>query len=48
MPLMQIPRVGPQPDPAGQAAAMINQLSAQDFGLESGARLSEAGEITQP
>lgn len=48
VPLVQIPRVGPRPDPAGQAAALINQLSAQDFGLESGAQLSGEGEITQP
>ncbi|MFI5210056.1 MAG: CapA family protein, partial [Gemmatimonadales bacterium] len=48
VPLMQIPRVGPEPDQSGRAAALIAQLSSEDFGPDSAARLSSDGEISPP
>jgi hypothetical protein len=47
VPLVQVPRVGPQPDPEGRAAALLAQLSAEDFG-PAAAGIAADGEITPP
>jgi hypothetical protein len=47
VPLVQLPRMGPEPDPAGRAAALIGQLSSADFG-PTAAGIAADGEITPP
>jgi hypothetical protein len=47
VPMMQLPRQGPLPDPDSTALHLVRRLSAEDFGATA-ARISESGEITAP
>jgi hypothetical protein len=47
VPMMQLPKQGPSPDPDGTAIHLIQRLSAEDFG-PTGAVITSAGEITPP
>jgi hypothetical protein len=47
IPMKQLPREGPAPDPDNTAINLVRRLSAQDFGA-SAAALSESGEILPP
>jgi len=47
LPMVQRPREGPSPDPAGTALDLVRRLSAEDFGA-SAARISEYGDIGLP
>lgn len=47
VPMMQLPRQGPFPDPNGAAVRLIRRLSAQDFGATA-AVITETGEIVPP
>ena len=47
IPMMQLPRQGPFPDPDGTAVQLIRRLSAEDFGATA-ARITESGEIVPP
>jgi hypothetical protein len=47
VPMLQQPKEGPSPDPAGTALDLVRQLSAEDFG-SSAARISEYGDIGPP
>jgi hypothetical protein len=45
IPMKQLPREGPAPDPDNTAIHLVRRLSAQDFGATAAA-ISESGEIT--
>jgi hypothetical protein len=47
VPMKQLPREGPAPDPEGAALHLVRRLSAQDFGA-TGAMINESGEILPP
>jgi hypothetical protein len=47
VPMKQLPREGPTPDPESAALHLVRRLSAQDFGA-TGAVISESGEILPP
>jgi capsule synthesis protein PGA_cap len=47
VPMIQLPRRGPAPDPDGAAIQLIQTLSAEDFG-STAAHISPAGDITPP
>jgi hypothetical protein len=47
VPMVQRPREGPSPDPAGTALDLVRRLSAEDFGAAA-ARISEYGDIGPP
>jgi hypothetical protein len=47
VPMIQLPRSGPAPDPDGVAIQLVRTLSTEDFG-PTGAQISPAGEITPP
>jgi capsule synthesis protein PGA_cap len=47
VPMLQLPRQGPAPDPERTAIGLIRRLSAEDFG-PAAARISDSGEITAP
>ncbi|MEA2723958.1 MAG: hypothetical protein QOH59_1729 [Gemmatimonadales bacterium] len=47
IPMKQLPREGPAPDPDSAAIHLVRRLSAQDFGA-SAAAISESGEILPP
>jgi hypothetical protein len=47
IPMLQVPRQGPAPDPARTAVQLVRRLSAEDFGLTA-AVISETGEIRPP
>jgi hypothetical protein len=47
VPMIQRPREGPSPDPAGTALDLVRRLSAEDFGALA-ARISEYGDISPP
>lgn len=47
VPMIQLPRQGPLPDPDSTALHLVRRLSAEDFGATA-ARISEGGEITAP
>jgi hypothetical protein len=47
VPMLQVPRQGPIPDPDGTALHLVRHLSAQDFGA-TGALITESGEIMAP
>jgi hypothetical protein len=47
VPMLQLPREGPFPDPDSTALHLVRRLSTEDFG-PTAARVSEAGEITPP
>ncbi|HEU4681858.1 MAG TPA: CapA family protein [Gemmatimonadales bacterium] len=44
VPMLQLPRQGPLPDPDGAALHLVRRLSAEDFGA-TGAIITESGEI---
>ncbi len=46
-PLIQRPRMGPEPDPEAKGIKLMQRLSREDFG-ESGAVVTDAGEILPP
>jgi hypothetical protein len=45
VPMRQLPRQGPAPDPDGEAVNLVRQLSTDDFG-DAGAHLAQDGEIS--
>jgi hypothetical protein len=45
VPMLQLPRAGPAPDPGGAAIRLVRSLSAEDFG-PTAAQISSSGEIT--
>jgi hypothetical protein len=47
VPMVQLPRRGPAPDPEGAATQLVRTLSMEDFG-PSAARISPSGDITPP
>ena len=47
VPMVQLPRRGPAPDPDGAAIQLVRALSREDFG-PSAAQISPSGEITPP
>jgi Bacterial capsule synthesis protein PGA_cap len=47
IPMKQLPREGPTPDPDSTAIHLVRRLSAQDFGATAAA-ISESGEILPP
>jgi hypothetical protein len=47
VPMLQLPRQGPAPDPDHTAIKLVRSLSAEDFG-STGAQLGPAGEISPP
>jgi hypothetical protein len=47
VPMFQVPRSGPMPDPEHRALALIRQLSQEDFGPDA-AVVAESGEIRAP
>ena len=47
VPMVQLPRRGPAPDPDGAAIQLIRTLSREDFGPKA-AQISSSGEITPP
>ena len=47
VPMVQLPRRGPAPDPDGAAIQLVRTLSRQDFG-PTAAQISPSGEITPP
>ncbi len=47
VPMVQLPRRGPAPDPHGAAIQLVRTLSAEDFG-PTAAHISPSGEITPP
>jgi hypothetical protein len=47
VPMLQLPRQGPTPDPERQAVELVGSLSAQDFG-PTAARVSPSGDIRPP
>jgi capsule synthesis protein PGA_cap len=47
VPMVQIPRRGPAPDPEGAAVRLVRRLSANDFGATA-AVISDSGEIRPP
>jgi hypothetical protein len=47
VPMVQIPRRGPAPDPEGAAIQLVRALSAEDFGTTA-AHISPSGDITPP
>ena len=47
VPMMQLPRQGPFPDPDSTAIHLVRRLSAEDFGA-TGALISDSGEIHSP
>jgi hypothetical protein len=47
VPMKQVPREGPFPDPDGTALHLIRRLSTEDFG-GTGAVITESGEILSP
>jgi hypothetical protein len=47
VPMLQLPRQGPAPDPDGTAIKLVRSLSAEDFG-PTGAQLAPSGEIRPP
>jgi hypothetical protein len=47
VPMRQEPRRGPAPDDAATAVALVNELSAQDFGVD-GVRLAPDGTVRPP
>jgi hypothetical protein len=47
VPMLQLPRQGPIPDPERQAVELVRSLSAQDFG-PTAARVSPSGDIGPP
>ena len=47
VPMVQLPRHGPAPDPAGAALDLIRTLSREDFG-DAAARFADDGEILSP
>jgi len=47
VPMMQLPKQGPFPDPERTAIHLIQRLSAEDFGT-TGAVVTSSGEITPP
>jgi hypothetical protein len=47
VPMLQLPRQGPVPDPGGAAVRLVRRLSAEDFGA-SAAVITESGEIVPP
>jgi hypothetical protein len=44
VPMLQVPRQGPFPDPDSAALHLVRRLSAEDFGA-TGALITESGEI---
>jgi capsule synthesis protein PGA_cap len=44
VPMLQLPRQGPAPDPQGEALKLVRRLSIQDFGATA-ATITESGEI---
>jgi hypothetical protein len=47
VPMVQLPRRGPAPDPDGAAIQLVRTLSREDFG-PTAAQISPSGEITPP
>jgi capsule synthesis protein PGA_cap len=47
VPMVQLPRRGPTPDPDGAAIQLVRTLSEEDFG-STAAHISPSGEITPP
>ena len=47
IPMMQLPRQGPFPDPDSMAIQLIRRLSTEDFGATA-AKITESGEIVPP
>jgi len=47
VPMLQLPRQGPFPDPEQNALRLVRSLSAEDFGAAA-AQITEAGEIRPP
>jgi hypothetical protein len=47
VPMVQLPRSGPAPDPGGAAIQLVRSLSTEDFG-PTAAQISPVGEITPP
>jgi hypothetical protein len=47
VPMMQLPKQGPFPDPDAAAIHLVQRLSAEDFG-PTGAVITSSGEITPP
>jgi hypothetical protein len=47
VPMIQLPRQGPAPDPARTAIGLIRSLSAEDFG-PAAARITDSGDISPP
>jgi hypothetical protein len=47
VPMVQVPRRGPEPDSARAAIELVRRLSADDFG-PTAARISQTGEISPP
>ena len=47
VPMKQLPREGPAPDPDSTAIHLVRQLSAEDFG-STGAVITQSGEIRPP
>jgi hypothetical protein len=47
IPMKQLPRQGPAPDPDGTAIHLVRRLSAEDFG-PTAAVVTESGEILPP
>ena len=47
VPMIQLPRQGPAPDPERTAIGLVRSLSAEDFG-PAAARITDSGEITPP
>jgi len=47
VPMVQLPRRGPAPDPDGAAIQLVRTLSREDFGTTA-AQISPSGEITPP
>ena len=47
VPLIQVPRKGPKPDPRRRAVTLLRQVTKLDFG-PTGARIGDAGEILPP
>jgi len=47
VPMLQLPRQGPAPDPARTAVELVRRLSAEDFG-PTGAIITDNGEIRSP
>jgi hypothetical protein len=47
VPMKQLPRQGPHPDPDSTAVGLVRRLSIEDFGAEA-AVIGESGEILPP